>query len=364
MLRNFRTAIKSNRTPVATIMIVLTIGLLAYLVPSGNVVVTPETVLGRVYGREIKQRDIDQALMDLMQRFGGAQAQQEQLLPLLKPQAVQTAIQDKIVEELCEREGIVVSDAEIKTTLELILKSQAKQQPELIGLFDGSGRLRSMDELVKIYQEPVRAFINTVERVARKEAVRQKLFQIYAYKVPVSLERLDLEHRLKEEKMTFKSVVVTPSMQDIGDPGDGPLEVFLKAEGSLFKQGLRRKIQVVAVSRDMVGDLNMDEAAVRKAYENQKASLAKAPEVKGRHILFDATTPQQLVEAKKVALEVREQLIKGEKFETLATKYNSPQAAGPGGDLGWFDRSRMVKEFGDAAFSLKVGEISQPVQTQ
>ena len=200
MLRNFRTAIKSNRTPVATIMIVLTIGLLAYLVPSGNVVVTPETVLGRVYGREIKQRDIDQALMDLMQRLGGAQAQQEQLLPLLKPQAVQTAIQDKIVEELCEREGIVVSDAEIKTTLELILKSQAKQQPELIGLFDGSGRLRSMEELVKIYQEPVRAFINTVERVARKEAVRQKLFQIYAYKVPVSLERLDLEHRLKEEK--------------------------------------------------------------------------------------------------------------------------------------------------------------------
>jgi len=364
MLRNFRTAIKSNRTPVATIMIVLTIGLLAYLVPSGNAVVTPETVLGRVYGREIKQRDIDQALMDLMQRFGGGQAQQEQLLPLLKPQAVQTAIQDKIVEELCEREGIVVSDAEIKTTLELILKSQAKQQPELIGLFDSSGRLRSMDELVKIYQEPVRAFINTVERVARKEAVRQKLFQIYAHKVPVSSERLDLEHRLKEEKMTFKSVIVTPSMQDIGDPGDGPLEVFLKAEGSLFKQGLRRKIQVVAVSRDMVGDLNMDEAAVRKAYENQKASLTKAPEVKGRHILFDATTPQQLVEAKKVALEVREQLIKGEKFETLATKYNSPQAAGPGGDLGWFDRSRMVKEFGDVAFSLKVGEISQPVQTQ
>ena len=119
MLRNFRTVIKSNRTPVATIMIVLTIGLLAYLVPSGNAVVTPETVLGRVYGREIKQRDIDQALMDLMQRFGGGQAQQEQLLPLLKPQAVQTAIQDKIVEELCEREGIVVSDAEIKTTLEL-----------------------------------------------------------------------------------------------------------------------------------------------------------------------------------------------------------------------------------------------------
>ncbi|MEY3314570.1 MAG: hypothetical protein RLZZ438_169, partial [Acidobacteriota bacterium] len=105
MLRSFRTAIKSNRTPVASVMIVLTLGLLAYLVPSGNSVVTPETVLGRVYGRDIKQGDIDQALTDLMQRFGGAQAQQEQLLPLLKPQAIQSVIQDKIVEELCEREG-------------------------------------------------------------------------------------------------------------------------------------------------------------------------------------------------------------------------------------------------------------------
>ena len=364
MLRNFRTAIKSNRTSVATIMIVLTIGLLAYLVPSGNAMVTPETVLGRVYGREIKQKDIDQALTDLMQRFGGAQAQQDQLLPLLKPQAIQTVIQDKIIEELCEREGVVVSDPEVRLTLELILKSQAKQQPELNGLFDASGHLQNMDELIKMYQEPVRAFIQTVERVARKEAIRQKLFQIYANKVPVSPERLELEHRLKEEKISFKSIIVTPAIQDIVDPGDGPLELYLKAEGSFFKQGLRRKIQVVTISRDMMTDLNVDESAVRKSYENQRASFTKAAEVKGRHILFDATTPQQLIEAKKKALEVREQLLKGEKFEVLATKYNGPQAAGPGGDLGWFDRSRMVKEFGDAAFSLKVGEISPPVQTQ
>ncbi len=364
MLRKFRNAVKSNRTPVATIMIVLTLGLLAYLVPSGNAGVTPETVFGRVYGREVKQADINQALTDLMQRFGGNEDQQAQLLPLLKPQAIQTVIQDKAIEELCEREGVKVSDLEIKNTLELILKSQAKQQPELLGLFDTTGRLRSMDDLVKTYQEPVRNFINTVERVARKEAVRQKLFQIYALKAPVSPERLALEHRLKSEKISLQSIAVTPSIQDIGDPGDGPLGIYLKAEGSFFKQGLRRTIQVVVVTRDMVGDLKIDEAALKSAYESQKASFVKSPEIKGRHILFDAITPEQLVEANKKAMEVRAQLIKGESFEALATKFNSPQAAGPGGDLGWFDRSRMVKEFADAAFNLKVGEISQPVKTQ
>ena len=38
--------------------------------------------------------------------------------------------------------------------------------------------------------------------------------------------------------------------------------------------------------------------------------------------------------------------------------------AAAGGDLGYFDRSRMVPEFGNAAFELKAGEISSPVQTQ
>jgi len=55
---------------------------------------------------------------------------------------------------------------------------------------------------------------------------------------------------------------------------------------------------------------------------------------------------------------------KGEDFATLATQFSQdPGSAPKGGDLGFFDRRRMVQPFDSAAFTLKVGEVSKPVKT-
>ena len=71
-----------------------------------------------------------------------------------------------------------------------------------------------------------------------------------------------------------------------------------------------------------------------------------------------------LVEDEATAQEVLEKLKAGEDFAALAETYSQdPGSAAQGGDLGWFGRGMMVKPFEDAAFSLQVGEISPPVQT-
>jgi len=63
--------------------------------------------------------------------------------------------------------------------------------------------------------------------------------------------------------------------------------------------------------------------------------------------------------------EIRAEIENGSiSFEDAAMRYSEDGSASKGGDLGTFDRNRMVPEFTEAAFSLPVGELSQPVKTK
>lgn len=71
-----------------------------------------------------------------------------------------------------------------------------------------------------------------------------------------------------------------------------------------------------------------------------------------------------LVADEAAAQVVRERLLKGEDFGKVAAEVSTdPGSKDQGGLLDWFGRGVMVKEFEDAAFSLPIGEISQPIKT-
>uniref|UniRef100_A0A7C1FQP1 PpiC domain-containing protein n=1 Tax=Caldilinea aerophila TaxID=133453 RepID=A0A7C1FQP1_9CHLR len=77
-------------------------------------------------------------------------------------------------------------------------------------------------------------------------------------------------------------------------------------------------------------------------------------------------TPEPRNEEQTLALanELRQRLLNGEDFAALAAEYSDdPGSAAQGGDLGWFGRGRMVAPFEEAAFSLAVDEISEPIKT-
>ena len=75
-------------------------------------------------------------------------------------------------------------------------------------------------------------------------------------------------------------------------------------------------------------------------------------------------TSHILVEKQSQALRVLEELRNGADFGELARKYSQCPSRKRGGDLGFFGRGQMAREFERAAFALKVGEVSQPVRTQ
>lgn len=77
-------------------------------------------------------------------------------------------------------------------------------------------------------------------------------------------------------------------------------------------------------------------------------------EVKASHIL---------VETEQEAIQLKEEILSGRPFEDVAAEKSLCPSGARGGDLGFFGKGQMVKEFENAAFDLKVGEISDPVKT-
>lgn len=71
-----------------------------------------------------------------------------------------------------------------------------------------------------------------------------------------------------------------------------------------------------------------------------------------------------LVEKQSLANQLLERIKKGESFEKLAQENSIDSSRKRGGDLGFFGRGVMVREFEKAAFGLEVGEVSQVVKTQ
>lgn len=96
------------------------------------------------------------------------------------------------------------------------------------------------------------------------------------------------------------------------------------------------------------------EEEIKAAYDKESAKVKQTERVRARHIL---------VASEKEANDIEEKLKAGSKFEDLAKQYSLDGSKDYGGDLGYFTAPEMVKAFSDAAFQLKVGEISPPVKT-
>ncbi|GAB7021864.1 peptidylprolyl isomerase [Salidesulfovibrio brasiliensis] len=108
-----------------------------------------------------------------------------------------------------------------------------------------------------------------------------------------------------------------------------------------------------------------DEEA-KQFYEASPKAFTEPEQAKARHILIateQGASKEAIEEARKKAEEVLARLKKGEDFGKLALTYSEGPSASKGGELGWFPRGVMDPNFEQAAFDLKVGEISEPVKT-
>jgi foldase protein PrsA len=146
--------------------------------------------------------------------------------------------------------------------------------------------------------------------------------------------------------------------------GQKKYDALLKKQG-VNEEDLRAQLEVQMlqdkVRKDVGKDVAVTAEQVKAFYDNpdNKAQFDVPDTVDARHVLVTSKAKALLVE----------RLLKADpsdaNWKKVAKKYSiDPGSKGSGGSLGTFPKGRMVKEFENEAFSIKVGTISGPVKTQ
>lgn len=127
-------------------------------------------------------------------------------------------------------------------------------------------------------------------------------------------------------------------------------EIFLK-ELDRLKEGLVKQFAL----NNLLSTVTATDEEVENFYNENKEKFVKPESVEASHILIDNED-----KAKDILVEINE----GLSFEEAAMKYSSCPSKEQGGNLGEFSRGQMVPEFEDAAFSMDIDSISEPVKSQ
>ncbi|MHA4868262.1 peptidylprolyl isomerase [Duganella sp. PWIR1] len=111
------------------------------------------------------------------------------------------------------------------------------------------------------------------------------------------------------------------------------------------------------------GAFHILKAVDRRSLAEAQA-VAAVQQTHARHILIKVTPAMSAADAKRKLLELKERLDNNAaKFEDLARLVSNDGSAAKGGDLGWLYPGDTMPEFEAAMNNLKIGEVSQPVET-
>ena len=219
-----------------------------------------------------------------------------------------------------------------------------------------------LERLVRFYaehgmsQEQIRAQIQTFVQKAIDQAIGAKLLMDEAVKLDIPVSDADVDGQ------------VAKIVAQVG--GREAFEAALKNQKTseaVFRDQLKRGCRVdKLVEKAVSGVPEPTEDDILKHFNEHKEEYAAGERVLAQHILItpDGDTQASKDEAKKKISDIRERVINGKKFEDEAAAHSMCPSGQEGGSLGWFSRGMMVPEFDAAAFSMKVGDVSDIIETQ
>ena len=271
---------------------------------------------------------------------------------------IQNIVDRYLLLEEARKMGLEVTDQEL---LERIMSYPAFRRSD--GAFVGED----------LYGRILRANQTTPEQFEeglRQDLALQKLQQTISAGVVIPESELEQEYRSRNELVSFEMLFVPATREPAAlTVSDAEAKAYYDGNPSRFSHPAQRQLRYLLVDdAKLRRTLTVSDKQVADYYASHQQEFTSGEQLNVRHILIRPKT-QDDAGWRDAQNRVREVYAKavapGANFGALAKQYSEdPGSKDSGGDLGWFTRGRMVKEFEDAAFALKPGEVSGPVKSQ
>jgi len=286
---------------------------------------TRANVVGKIDGQKITIQEFQKALQNayIQEKQRTGQEPDEEKMQQLRDQVWESYIQRILLGKEIKKHKIMVTDREIYLQITQNPPQELRQNPN----FQTNGHF-DMEKYRQALQNPE---INwkPVEDYYREVLPYQKLQDIITASVMVTEEEIKAEFMRRNMKARIRYLYI-------------PAAAFAS------------------------DSIQVTEEEMRRYYEAHKDDFKVEEKRKLNYVLFSiAPTPEDSARVYRLAEDIIQDARSGADFSKLADEYSEdPSVKNNHGDLGFFERGRMVKEFEKAAFSAKPGEIVGPVKTQ
>jgi peptidyl-prolyl cis-trans isomerase D len=319
-----------------------------------------EPVVAEVNGVEISERDlsrrVQEARMELRERLGAAYDPAAFEEGGLRAEVLDDMIRQTLLLEASNRIGMRVSDEEVRIQ---ILSESAFQR-------DGRFDRESYERLLQLQGLSPAQF----EAQLRRQLIGNQLLRAVVGSELVTRTEFGEYQRLVGQTRELAYAVISAADFRSEDPiGEDDIEAYYAANASLFQSPEMVKLDYMVLD---VGDLaqsaEVDDEELMRVYQDDQTRFVQPEQRSVRHLLL--AVPQEADQAAAEAVlaqiqAIRDRIIAGEKFAELAeAESQDPGSASLGGSLGTIERGLMDPAFDLAAFSLPVGEVSEPVRSR
>jgi len=358
--------------------------------PPGQSANTPIDAIAVIVNDEvITQRELNERVATIVARM----QQQKLALPdaaELRKQVLERMIVERAQLQLAKEMGVRVDDNMLDRAIARIAEQQKMTVQQLRNQMEKEGttfasfreeireeiimqRLREyeVDNKITIGEAEVDSFI-AAEKAAASEQFELNISQIMV-RIPENASPDVIAQRQKRAEEVLRQLrtgadfaKMAATYSDASDalqggavgwrPGSALPPLFADALNKL-KPGQNTPIIKSAAGfhiLKLVDKRSMADAAAQETVQQTHA----------RHILLKVTPTMSAADAKRKLLELKERLDnKAAKFEELARLFSNDSSANKGGDMGWLYPGDTVPEFEQAMNGLKVGQVSEPVET-